>query len=225
MDWNYVISFFLGVIGALVIVWLRWIDALPRFKSAIEIASLENEYSAVSSDITKKIRDNSAVDCCEVTHSNNLRDDIWRQRSSSFLVSAFMYLILGGATALIFIGLDVQNPLETANVMKLIAAGALWSSFYSFIEVKKADDFGLSKMNEVQETMVTQITEEHKKDLKDIYDNCQNLQEKYTALINDYQEKISKANQNVKDIGEKYNVLIDKYQKLYSLNSVTEDSA
>jgi hypothetical protein len=189
MDWNYIVYFGLGALGALVIVWLRWIDALPRFKSAIEIAKLEDEYDVVSSDMIKKIQKDLPVDCCEVTHSENLRDDIWRQRCISFAVSAFMYIILGGATALIFVGLDIGNALDSAAIIKLISAGALWSTFYSFIEVKNADQFGLSKMAEEKNKMVEKITSE-------------------------YQSEIKKSNANIELISNDFNLLLDKYQKL-----------
>jgi hypothetical protein len=195
MDWNLVISFCLGALGALIIVWLRWIDALPRFKSAIEIAQLEEEYTVVSSDIMKKIQKELPVDGCEITHSENLRDDIWRQRRNSFLVSAVMYVVLGGATALIFIGLDVKNALASASVVKLISAGALWSSFYSFIEVKNIDQFGLSKIEEEKDQMVKKINSE-------------------------WQEKVNKANTSIEQISERYNNLMDQYQEvLKTINS------
>jgi hypothetical protein len=221
MDWNYVISFSLGALGALVIVWFRWIDALPRFKTAIEIANLEDEYDVVSDDIVKKIKDKLPVDPSEVTHSENLRDDIWRQRCNSFFVSAFMYIVLGGATALIFIGLDIANPLDSAAIIKLISAGALWSTFYSFIDMRNTEKFSLSKMKDINDGAIAKITEKQQGQIKEYqdkinesYQDCQALRDKYHAVINEYEEKIQQSNQNIRTVIEKYNLLVDEYQKL-----------
>jgi hypothetical protein len=221
MDWNYLISFGLGALGALIIVWFRWINALPRFKSAIEIANLEAEYDAVSKDMMTKIKAKLPVDCCEVTHSENLRDDIWRQRCNSFIVSGAMYVVLGGLTALVFVGLDMQNVLDSSSIIKLISAGALWSSFYSFIEVKNINEYGLSKMAEEKKTMVEEITSEQRKQIEEYQEkinksnnDCQTLQGKYNAVIAEYQEKIEQSNKNIETVIEKYHSLQGEYQKL-----------
>jgi len=188
---NYVICFGLGAVGALVIVWLRWIEVLPRFKSAIEIAKLEEEFDIVSKDIINKLQKELEVDCCEVTHSENLRDDIWRQRCISFLVSAFMYVFLGGVTALIFVGLDLQNVLESTSIIKLISAGALWSSFYSFIEVKNADKYGFSKMNEEKNEMAEKVVQEWQEKVEDANRNLQWVSERYNNLLKEYEKKLN----------------------------------
>jgi hypothetical protein len=221
MDWNLIISFCLGALGALVIVWLRWIDALPRFKSAIEIAKLEVEYDIVSNDIIKKIQDKLPVNCCEVTHSENLRDDIWRQRRNSFLVSAVMYVVLGGATALVFVGLDIQNALDSTSIIKLISAGALWSTFYSFIEVKNVDKIGLSKMAEENKKMVENIADGYQEKIKDSYKDIQTIRQKYNSVIEEYQEKIKESNDNIELISKNYNLLLEEYQKISGLQNET----
>jgi hypothetical protein len=135
--WILLASFLIGSFGALVIVWLRWIGTLPRFSSSVEIGLCEEEYKEISGNISKKLKENKEITQPEVTHSNDLRDDIWRQRMKSFTTSAVLYTVLGGVTAALFVGWDLQNITDSANIAKLIAAGALWTTFYSFLDVKK----------------------------------------------------------------------------------------
>lgn len=201
---NYIISFLLGAIGALFIVWLRWTDALPRFKSSIEISLLEDEYKNITKHITSTIDDSKTLDSADVTYSNSLRDDIWRQRKSSFLFSAIMYIFLGGATALIFIGLDIQS-FDSGTILKLISAGALWSSFYSFIEVKNADSF-----NEEEREKVDLEQKKILEDLKTQYNNS------IIDLENQMDSCVSTANNRLRTIIKDYNDLVEENEKLRS---------
>jgi len=203
MIWNYLVSFALGGLGALVIVWLRWTDALPRFKSAIEISLLEDEYDKIRQHIDRTIKEDKTLDSPDVTYSNDLRDDIWRQRTTSFLFSAVLYVILGGATALLFIGIDAQNFSDTATIMKLISAGALWSSFYSFIEIKNADSFNTTKTADLDKTQ-QQVLDDVKKEYTD----------KISEIENKTKLCMIEANNKMSDLIKKYNDLVDEYEKL-----------
>jgi len=205
MVWSYLFSFILGAVGALFIVWLRWTDALPRFKSAIEISLLEDEYNKIREHIEQTIKDDKTLDSPDVIYSNDLRDDIWRQRTTSFLFSSLLYVILGGATALIFIGLDSQNVFDSSTIMKLISAGALWSTFYSFIEVKNADSFNSTikaKEDLKQQQVLAEITKEY------------NL--KITELEGKTKNCILEANKKMSMLIRDYNSLLDEYEKLKS---------
>lgn len=127
-------AFAIGLVGALVIVWLRFIGTLPRFSSTIEIEGCEEEYEGLSTAMSQRVKDGKDLQEPEVQHSDNLRKDIWKQRWASFGISAILYPILGGATALLFIGLESQNITDPLTITRLLAACALWTSFYSFIE-------------------------------------------------------------------------------------------
>ncbi len=209
MFWEFVGSFLLGAVGALVIVWLRWVGTMPRFSSSVEIAIIEDEYKELSECMSAKVRemksritdseakpDDNRITDPEVRHSNNLRDDIWRQRTSSFLVSAILYVVLGGATALIFVGLEAQNILDPLVVGKLISAGALWSSFYSFIDVKKVDE----KNETIRDKLDAKVVEK--------VENAEKSFEK------ELKRQAAEANRIIDDLGAKYNELVTKYNKL-----------
>lgn len=209
---NYLFSFALGALGALFIVWLRWTDALPRFKSAIEISLLEDEYKNIREHIDRTIKDDAkSLESPDVIYSNELRDDIWRQRTTSFLFSSVLYIFLGGATALIFIGLDVQDITSTTTILKLISAGALWSSFYSFIEVKNADSF----KNAIQE-------DEDRKQQQVL----ENVKKEYNAKLAEIEEQMRRsfeeetkncmieANNKISTVIKQYNDLVDEYERL-----------
>jgi flagellar capping protein FliD len=202
-------SFLLGAVGALVIVWLRWVGVLPRFSSSVEIGIIEDEYKELSECMSAKVRETkskmtdskpedegSRITDPEVLHSNNLRDDIWRQRKSSFLVSAILYVILGGATALIFVGLEAQNILDPLVVGKLISAGALWSSFYSFIDVKKVDDINETIREKFDAQAVSKV-----EDVKKSFEV-------------ELKRQAADANRIIEDLGAKYNELATKYNRL-----------
>ena len=204
---DYVFSFALGALGALFIVWLRWTDALPRFKSAIEISLLEDEYKNIREHIERTIKDDKSLDSPDVIYSNDLRDDIWRQRTTSFFFSSILYVVLGGATALIFIGLDVQNISDPTTIMKLISAGALWSSFYSFIEVKNADSFKSAKQED-EDKKQQQVLEDIKK--------------QYNTQISELEDKTMKcmieANNKMITLIKEYNDLVDEYENKLKIN-------
>ncbi len=177
------------MVGALFIVWLRWMGTLPRFSSSVEIESCEEEYKKVSGYITKKMADGKEIEDPEVKHSNELRDDIWRQRTQSFLTSALLYVVLGGASAVLFVGLEVQNILDPTSITKLLAAGALWTTFYSFLDVKKTsaaleskkaglDNEILAKAEEVTKGLTEKLEEEKAKVIE--------IASKYNAVVEEF---------------------------------------
>ena len=192
MYWVLLGSFLFGAVGALLIVWLRWTGTLRRFSSSVEIEIIEEEYKDVSAYITSKIKEGKEINEPEIHHSDNLRDDIWRQRTKSFLTSALLYVILGGFTAVIYIGLEVENILDPLIIAKLVTAGALWTTFYSFIDVKKADELIKDLEDEKDEESLTKIEELRKK----------------------FEEKIllerEKANKIIRELVEKYNEAVKK---------------
>ena len=178
----------IGVVGALFIVWLRWMGSLPRFSSTVEIESCEDEYKKVSGYITKKMTDGKQIEDPEVKHSNELRDDIWRQRTQSFLTSALLYVVLGGASAVLFVGLEIQNILDPTSITKLLAAGALWTTFYSFLDVKKTSAVLESKKEGID-----------KEDL---------------AKVEGLKEKLEEEKAKVIEIAGKYNAVVEEYLKV-----------
>lgn len=186
----------LGAVGALLIVWLRWVGTLPRFSSSVEIGVIEDEYKELSTFMTTKVKEGKEITDPEVLHSDNLRDDIWRQRTKSFLVSSLLYVILGGATAVLFVGLEVKNIIDPLVIGKLLSAGALWSSFYSFIDVKKTDE-AIEAIREKMDTETLKKVDELKKTFKE-----------------ELTKKIDQGNSIIAELTEKYNDLVDKYEKL-----------
>jgi hypothetical protein len=190
--WILLASFLIGSFGALVIVWLRWIGTLPRFSSSVEIDLCEEEYKQISGNISKKLKENKEISQPEVTHSNDLRDDIWRQRMKSFTTSAILYTVLGGVTAVLFVGWDLQNITDSANIAKLIAAGALWTTFYSFLDVKK-----------------TVETIDNKKESIDASKDKSNLE-----LVEGLKTQLTDQKKKVIEYAKKYNEVVDAYKKL-----------
>jgi hypothetical protein len=188
--WVVLGSFLIGTVGALVIVWLRWIGTLPRFSSSIEIENCEDDYKKISNSIAKKLENQREISDAEAKYSNDLRDDIWRQRTKSFLTSAIMYAVLGGATAVLFVGFEIQNILDSANIAKLLAAGALWTTFYSFLDVKKTAAAVDSKKENLDEINMSK-TEEVAKKLTEEKNTVLEYANKYNELVEAY-EKLTK---------------------------------
>jgi len=218
--WEFVGSFLLGAVGALMIVWLRWVGALPRFSSSIEIEIIEDEYKELSECLRAKVKETKSkitdseaehadnrITGHEVTYSNDLRDDIWRQRRSSFLVSAILYVVLGGATALIFVGLEAQNILDPLVVGKLISAGALWSSFYSFIDVKKADQANES-IREKEDAKVAKKVEKLDTEV------AKKMEKLKQAFEEEVKAQADEADSTIERLIVQYNDLVAKYNKL-----------
>jgi len=192
-------SFLIGSVGALVIVWLRWIGTLPRFSSSVEIGIIEDEYKELSKSMSTKIGGKNAITDPEVQHSNNLRDDIWRQRTNSFIVSALMYVVLGGATAVLFVGIETSSLtglIDPLVIGKLISTGALWSSFYSFIDVKKTDE----AIEAIRENLDAETMKK-----------VDNLKKRFEDEL---KKKIDEGNNSITKLANKYNDLVEKYEKL-----------
>jgi len=199
MAWDYLISFGLGATGALFIVWLRWIGSLPKFKSSIEILQIEDEYEEVRQNIAKRLKNGDVISEAEVKHSNDLRDDIWRQRSICFLWSALIYVALGGVTALLFVGLQAQDLTEL-TIIKMISAGALWSTFYSFIDVTNAEKFIIAKREEetrIQDEGLNRITSKCEEEIKRLYDELHDTANRYNELVDKYEELKQQKNVGV----------------------------
>jgi hypothetical protein len=181
------------MVGALFIVWLRWMGTLPRFSSTVEIESCEDEYKKVSSYITKKMEvEGGKLDAPEVEHSNMLRDDIWRQRTQSFMTSALLYVVLGGASAVLFVGLEIQNILDPLSITKLLAAGALWTTFYSFLDVKKTSAVLDGKKESVDKEILAKAEE----------------------VTKGLTEKLEAEKAKVLEIAGKYNAVVEEFMKL-----------
>lgn len=194
----YIACFAVGVVGALVIVWLRWIGTLPRFSSSVEIAGLEDEYKGLKDLIAKKEKDGKNITGAEVDHSENLRKGIWKQRWSSFAISSLVYPILGGATAVLFVGIGTENVTDPLVIGKLLAAGALWTSFYSFIDVRKTDE-ALNSVREETDKVTIERLDEATNDyitLKSAYDKVTN--------------KATQATKKIEEITADYNEALDE---------------
>lgn len=215
-------SFLVGAVGALVIVWFRWTKVLPRFSSGIELEVIETEYEELRGYIANKIKNKKVgiLGSPDVVHSNNLRDDIWRQRRSSFFVSAIMYLILGGATAVLFIGLEINtltDLLDAQVIIKLLTTGALWSSFYSFIDVKKADEIAekeREKKDKENEEKIRDLTKDSQDRLKEKDKEIKGAKEKIKEATEKANEKIKEANEQIESLVKKYNELVDEYTRV-----------
>jgi hypothetical protein len=93
--YSYLGAFLIGFVGALVIVWLRFVGTLPRFSSTIEIKSCEEEYEGLSTVMSRRVKDGEDLREPEVQHSDNLRKDIWKQRWAGFGISTIIYPISG----------------------------------------------------------------------------------------------------------------------------------
>jgi hypothetical protein len=186
--WIVFSSFLIGTVGALFVVWLRWIGTLPTFSSSIEIQGCEEEYKKITSFISKKLEDQKEITESEEKYSNDLRDDLWRQRTKSFLTSAILYTILGGATAVLFVGLELQSITDSANIAKLLAAGALWTTFYSFIDVKK-----------------TSAAIDSKKE---------SLDEINLAIVSNLQKQLENEKNKVIEYANKFNHVVEAYNEL-----------
>jgi predicted RNase H-related nuclease YkuK (DUF458 family) len=203
-------SFLIGTVGALVIVWLRWIGTLPKFSSSVEIESCEEEYKKVSAAISKKLEEQKDITDAEVQHSNELRDDIWRQRLKSFSTSAILYATLGGATAVLFVGFDLQNITDSTNIIKLLAAGAMWTTFYSFLDVRKTAEVIDEKKEMLDEQMLAKMKEALAKSEEKVKDVI--AQSK--AITSNLKAQLFEEKNRAIEYAKKYNEVVDEYNKL-----------
>jgi len=194
--WIMFSSFLIGTVGALFVVWLRWIGTLPTFSSSIEIQGCEEEYKKITRFISKKLEDQKEITESEEKYSNDLRDDLWRQKTKSFLTSAILYTILGGATAVLFVGLELQSITDSANITKLLAAGALWTTFYSFIDVKKTSAAIDSKKESIDETILAKTRE----------------------IVSNLQKQLENEKNKVIEYADKYNHVVEAYRELAKEN-------
>jgi flagellar capping protein FliD len=81
-------------------------------------------------------------------------------------------------------------------VGKLISAGALWSSFYSFIDVKKVDDINETIREKFDAQAVSKV-----EDVKKSFEV-------------ELKRQAADANRIIEDLGAKYNELATKYNRL-----------
>jgi hypothetical protein len=218
---DFLITFTIGSVGALIMVYLRWIGVLPRFKSAIETDQLEGEYEEIRKRISEKMKAGESPTPAEIEHSNNLRDDIRRQKTTGFLGWAAMYVILGGAVASLFLGETIQNLGEVDKVVKVASAGAFWTSFLSILDARVAE----RRVEELRSKSDKEIEEK----IDQIKGVAQKEIEKANITINESNQKMKKLvetyNLDVEQLTDAYNNLLEKYTKISGRQKSDKDTA
>ncbi|MCP8305925.1 MAG: hypothetical protein H3Z49_02305 [archaeon] len=210
MSEGLITTFFVGVVGALVVVYLRWIGAFPRFKSSLEIDKLEDEYKVIQETLTAKLKEKEVVTQPEVEHSNNLRDDIWRQKSTGFLGWAVIYVLLGGAIATLFGG-EIQSLSDVATITKVASIGAFWTSFISLFDTKLAD--------RAAEEARRKIDEKYAEAMERVKNGTESKIDEANKVINAKKAELrtlaEKYNRDIGQLTDEYNKMVEEYNKLF----------
>lgn len=204
----------IGGVGALVTVYLRWTSVLPRFKNFLEIDQLEEDYANLRKALNEKLKTGVSITDAEAKYANELRDDIRHMKMTGFSGWAVLYVIIGSVFATVFVGSEVKGITDTAAIVKLMSAGAFWTSFLSLLDVKVADNMAQGIRRKIDEGSAETI--------KKLENEAKAQIASAEAKVNDkLKETIDKCNDTLKEVTGRYNADIEKITGEY--NTLVED--
>jgi len=200
-------QFLFGVGGALVLIYLRIYEALPRMSGTKEIKLREGEIEDLSKkwhEIAKKSEEsmNSSFDQLRrdyQTRESELRNEIRSLKLRQWALAATLYIILGGLFALVVFPLISEEKIisegtiQSIEAVKCMAIGFTWTTYISLITGKTVE----KESNDIQEKALNEL----EKKTDDIVEN-------YTKKIKDITEDFDKYKKNSKELLDKYKELL-----------------
>lgn len=198
-------QFLFGVGGALVLIYLRIYEALPRMSGTKEIKLREDEVEDLRKkwhEIAKKSEKsmNSSFDQLRrdyQTRESELRNEIRSLKLRQWALAATLYIILGGLFALVVFPLISEGKIisdgtiQSIEAVKCMAIGFTWTTYISLITgktvEKESDDIREKALNELQKK-TDDIAENYTKKIEDITADFNRYKKNSKELLDKYKE-------------------------------------
>jgi hypothetical protein len=208
LEFELLFQFLFGIVGALVIIYLRVYETLPRMSGATlildrtqEADQLKEKWHSLAiesetvkdTDVLEKLRDDYQLRESEIR--KEVRDLKFRQ----WILTAGLYVILGGFFALIVFPLIsdekilLDGMIQPVEALKCMGIGFTWTTYISLLESKNPEKEAREireKILQDVETKTEEVTKHYEKDIKDITGefeeyrkNAKELIDKYKALL------------------------------------------
>lgn len=213
LELELLVQFLLGVGGALVLIYLRIYEALPRMSGTREIKLREeeidglrekwHEYVKKSEESTDPEQDKKLdglrddVD----TRESGLRNEIRSLKLRQWTLAATLYIILGGLFAVVVFPLISEGKIisegtiQSIEALKCMAIGFTWTTYISLITGKTAEkesiEISEKELNEVMkkdEIILNDLVENYNKKIKDIAEDFDKYRKNSKELIDKYKE-------------------------------------
>lgn len=229
MSFELIAQFLFGIGGALVIIYLRLYDALPRMpgQTLIKDRSLEadelsekwhslaQKSEKIDPDILKDLRDDYQL------RETEIRKEIRSLKFRQWTLAATLYIILGGLFSLIVFPLIsegkilMDGSIQSVEALKCMGIGFTWTAYISLLESKTPEKEAKQiREKALDEAQKRQTIEEQKAKLAE-QKNAE-LSKKAAQQKKQYEEQISSLKDDFKLYKEKANQLIEKYKELLS---------
>jgi len=209
LELELLVQFLFGVAGALVLVYLRIYEALPRMSGSREIELREDEIEGLRKkwhDIAKKSEESTDSELDE-KRLDNLRDDYDRRERElrnevrslklrQWTLAATLYILLGGLFALVVFPLISEGKIISEGTIQLIEAvkcmaiGFTWTTYISLITgktvEKESNEIQQKAIEEWEKTKLEEVVKKTKKITEDFdmyRKNSKELLDKYKELL------------------------------------------
>lgn len=207
LDPELLAQFLFGIGGALVLIYLRIFEALPRMSGTKEIKLREGEIEDLRKkwhEIAKKSEAtmNSSFDQLRSdyqTRESELRNEVRSLKLRQWALAATLYIVLGGLFALVVFPLISEGKIisegtiQSIEAIKCMAIGFTWTTYISLITGKTVE----KESSDIQEKALNEL----EKKTDDIVEN-------YTKKIKDITADFDKYKKNSKELLDKYKELL-----------------
>lgn len=205
MEFELLAQFLFGVGGALVLVYLRIFEALPRMTGTKEIKLREIEIEGLREkwhEIAKKseISKDSAYDKLRGDYQSRereLRNEIRSLKLRQWALAASLYILLGGIFSMVVFPLISEGKIisdgaiQSIEAVKCMGIGFTWTTYISLLTGKTSE----KEINEIQAKALDDVKKKsaevatvYEKKIGELTTQIDNYKKKSEEVINTYKE-------------------------------------
>ncbi len=205
MEFEILAQFLFGIGGALVLVYLRIFEALPRMTGTKEIKLREMEIEGLrekwheiaekSENSKDSFYDNLRGDY--QSRERELRNEIRSLKLRQWALAASLYILLGGIFAIAVFPLISEGKIisdgaiQSIEAVKCMGIGFTWTTYVSLLTGKTAE----KETNEIQakaledvEKKSAEVAKVYEKKIGELTTKIENYKKKSEEVINSYKE-------------------------------------
>lgn len=224
LEFELLAQFLFGIVGALVIIYLRVYEALPRMSGATLIKDLSQHAEQLREKLDKLVQsEKNSYTIEKLKVINNREKDIRREINSikfkQWTLTASLYIILGGFFALVVYPLISQGKIlldgviQPVEALKCMGIGFTWTTYISLLESKEPEKEARKIWDKSNEELKKKNTEIEQK-VEDLEEEKAKLEKKAVEDTKRYDEVIASLKKDFDTYKETAKKLIKKYKNL-----------
>lgn len=231
MELELVAQFLFGVGGALVIIYLRIFDVLPRMSGAsmikdrsLEVEKLSKKWLSLAEKSEKTINNDAYKDLRDdyQIRESEIRKEIRSLKFRQWALAATLYIILGGLFALVVFPLISEEKillggmLQPIEALKCMGVGFTWTTYITLLESKKPG----KELEEIRDKALEEVNKNVSNDdqkVKEAGKKTVEAEKKAAETTDRYDKAITALNEDFKTYRENAKELIEKYKDLLGI--------